>query len=120
MHHLAELLARDALFLLTLLLDKTRLLYHIARAEKQHAFAGQAIAPGPPRFLIVAFDVLRQVMMHDEADIRFVNSHPERDRRRDHACVVAQKKLLMFCSLLRFESGVIWLCFNSIAAQLCR
>src|SRR5207248_6510007 len=99
MHHLAELLTRNALFFLTLLLEKTRLFHHVARAEKQHAFTRQAIAPGPSRFLVIALDVLWQIVMDHKSHVRFIDSHAERDRRRDHARVVTEQLILMPCSL---------------------
>src|SRR5205814_5303161 len=101
-------------------LDEASLFHDIARAEEQLTFTGQAIASGPSRFLIITFDVLRQIVMNNKTDIRFVDPHSERNRRRDHARVVAQKKFLMFCPLFRLESGVIGLRFDSIVVQFCR
>src|SRR6266567_5330634 len=103
MNHVAQLLLRYALLAFALLFNETPLLHYVARTEKEHAIAGQTVAPGPPRFLIITLDVLRQIVMNNKTDIRFVDSHSERNRCRDHARVVAQKKFLMFCSLLRFE-----------------
>src|SRR5438876_1110412 len=120
MHHLAELLPRDALFLLTLLLDKTRLLHYIAGAEKQHTLAGQSVTARASRFLIITFDVLRQIVMDDKTDIRLVDPHSERDRGCDHARVVAKKLFLVSCPFLRFQARVIWLRFDSIVVQFCR
>ena len=117
MNHLAQLFLRDALFALAFLLDESPLLDHIARAEKQNAFTGQAVTSSPPRLLIIALDVLRQIMMNHKPHVRFVDPHPERDRRRDHPRVVAQKLFLVSCSLLPFESRVIRLRFDSIVIQ---
>ena len=91
MHHLLELRSRNARFAFAFFLDEMKLLGNIAGAEKQHAFARQAVAPGAAGFLIVALQILWQIVMHDETDVRFVNSHPEGNGRRDHAHVVAQK-----------------------------
>ena len=33
----------------------------------------------------------RQIVMNDEAHVRFVDAHAERDRCRDHPRIVAQK-----------------------------
>src|SRR5207248_6180934 len=79
--HGAQLLVRDALLAFTLFLDETPLFHDIAHTEEQHALARQTIATGASRFLVVPFDVLRQIMMNNEADVRFVNTHAERDRR---------------------------------------
>ena len=119
MNHVAQLLVRDALLAFALLFNETPLLHYVARTEKEHAIAGQTVAPGPPRFLIITLDVLRQIVMNNETDIRFVDPHSERDRCRDHACIVAQKLLLMFCSIRRLEPRMIWLRFDSIGIQLC-
>src|SRR5207245_3744337 len=101
MNHVAQLLLRDALLVFVLLFNKTPLLHYVARAEKEHAIAGQTVSPGPPRFLIITLDVLRQIVMNNETDIRFVDPHSEGDRCRDHVCIVAQKLLLMFCPIRR-------------------
>jgi hypothetical protein len=37
--------------------------------------------------------------MHDEANIRLIDAHSERDGGRDHAHVVAQKCILVLCAL---------------------
>ena len=118
MHHLAQLLARDSRFALAFLLDETRLLDHVARAEKENAFARQPVAPGSPGFLVIALDVLRQIVMHDEADVRFVDPHPEGDRRAHHPHVVAQEHLLVLRALLRFQPGVIRLRRDAVGVQL--
>ena len=67
----------------------------VARAEEQHAFARQTVASRAAGFLIIAFDVLRQIVMDHEADVRFVDAHPERDRRADDAHFIAQEMLLI-------------------------
>src|SRR5947209_19837867 len=84
MNHVAELFLRDALLAFAFFLDEASLFHHIARAEQQHAFAGQAIAPGPTRFLIITFDVLRQNVMNDKLDFGFVDSHPKLNRLEKH------------------------------------
>ena len=92
MDHLLQLFAGDLLLLrVGLFVDEMRLLHHVAGAEKQHAFARQSVAAGAAGFLVVAFDVLRQVVMDDEADVRFVDAHAEGDGRADHAHFVAQE-----------------------------
>src|SRR6266436_2539634 len=70
MNRVAQLFLRDALLAFAFFLDEASLFHDIARAEEQHAFTGQAIAPGPPRFLIITFDVLRQIVMNNKTDIR--------------------------------------------------
>ena len=117
MHHLAQLFARDPRFALAFFLDETRLFHHIAGAEEEHAIARQPVASGPPGFLIIALDVLRQVVVHDEADVRLVDPHPEGDRRAHHAHVVAQEHLLILRALFRFQAGVIRLRRDAVGVQ---
>ena len=76
-------------------LDEPRLLDHVAGAEEQHAFAGQAVAAGAAGFLVIALDVLRQIVVDDEADVGLVDAHAEGDGRADDAHLVAQEKLLV-------------------------
>src|SRR5205814_4408722 len=118
MHHLPELLARDALLAFALLIDEMRLLDDIARAEKQRAFARQPIAPGAARLLIIAFDVLRQIVMNDEPHVRFIDSHPEGDRRRDHPDVISEEQLLILGALPGRETGVIRFRLYPVLAQV--
>ncbi len=57
--------------------------------------------------------------MHDETDVRFVDSHPEGDRRAYHPHVVAQEHFLVLRALFRFQSGVIRLRHDAVCVQLC-
>src|SRR4051812_42466576 len=76
MGDLLQLLARDSLLLrVGLFLNELRVLHHISRAKKQQAIARQTVAPGPARLLVIALDILRQIVMHDEAHIRLVDPH---------------------------------------------
>jgi hypothetical protein len=99
MDHLLKLRTSDARFFFGFFIDKMQLLGDIARTEEQHAFAWQPIAPSASGLLIIAFNVFRQIVMHDEADIRFIDAHSERNRGSDHAYVIAQKCILMPCAL---------------------
>ena len=115
--HRTQLLVRDPLLVLAFLLDKTPLLHHVACAEQQQTITRQSVAARAPGFLIVTLDVLGQIVMHHKAHIRLVDAHPERDRRRDHARIIAQKLLLMFRPLVAFQAGVVWLRFKSVGFQ---
>src|SRR5436190_7587356 len=94
--HLAQLLMRDLLFALTFFFDEALLFYDITCAEEQHALARQAISTRAPGLLIITLDVLRQIVMHHKTHVRFVDAHPERDRRSDHSDIVTQKCFLIF------------------------
>ena len=69
--------------------------HHVAGAEEQQAFARQAVAARAAGFLVITFDVFRQVVVDDEADVRFVDAHAEGDGRADDAHFVAQKQFLV-------------------------
>ena len=112
--HGAQLLVCDALLAFTLFLDETPLFHDIAHTEEQHALARQTIATRASRFLIVPFDVLRQIIVNDESDVRFVNTHPERDRRGDDARVIAQERFLVAGPFPGFHSRVIRQRFDPI------
>ena len=108
MDHLRKLLARDAALLLVAhVVNEPGELCDIGGGEKQHAIAGQSVASGSSGFLIVALDVLRQVVVDDEADVRLVDAHAERDRRAHHLRLVAQERLLIFRALRVREARVI-------------
>ncbi len=83
------------------------LLDHVAGAEEQHAFAGQAVAAGAAGFLVVALDVFGQIVMDDEADVGLVDAHAEGDGGADDAHFVAQEKFLVLGALAR-RSGPAW------------
>ena len=58
--------------------------------------------------------------MHNEADVRLVDTHPECDRRGDHAHVVAQKCFLMSRPLGRGEPGMVCFCAYAVLVQISR
>ena len=110
MGDLAELRAGDLLLLrIGDLVEEMRLLRDVAGAEEQEAIAGQTIAARAAGFLIVAFDVLRQIVVDDPADVGLVDAHAEGDRGADDARVVAEKCLLVARALGGVEAGVVGL-----------
>src|SRR5882762_1193121 len=111
---LAQLLARDSLFILErragilidLLLNEKLGGADIGGAEIESAARGIAVAAGAARFLIVAFEALGQVVVNHPADVRFVDAHSEGDGRDDHLHIVANERFLIVAPGLRLESGV--------------
>ena len=100
-HHLVELGARaGALGRGRLLLDEAGLLDRVAGVEEQQALARQAVAPGAPGLLVVALEVLGQIVVDDEAHVGLVDAHAEGHRRADHAHLVAHERLLGAVALL--------------------
>src|SRR5688572_31634479 len=68
MDHLLQLVASNFPFACAdLFIDELGILNRVARAEKQKAFAGQTVAARSSRFLIVAFDIFRQIIVDHEA-----------------------------------------------------
>ena len=117
-HHLLQLLAGDALFLrVGLFLDELRLLDHVAGAEQQQTFARQPVASGAARLLVVALDVLRQIVMNHESDIRFVDAHAERNGGANHADFIAQKQFLVAGAVVGLQAGVIRRGLHAIGVQ---
>ena len=108
MHHLLQLGARDGLFLLVgFFLDETGLLRHVRGVHQQHALSRQAVAAGAAGFLIIAFDVFREVAMDHEPDVRLVDAHAERDGGANHLHVVVDKRLLIARAFFGVHARVI-------------
>ncbi len=75
--------------------------------EEQQAFARQTIAARAAGFLVIALDIFRQIVMHHETDVGFVDAHAEGDGGADHADFIAQKRFLIPAALVRLQAGVI-------------
>ncbi len=120
MDHLLKLRPSDRRFLFALFIDEVDLLGHIAGAEKQYAFSRQTVAPGPACLLIIALQIFRQIIMHNETDVRLIDAHSERDGCGDHADIVAQERFLMFCALCGCETSVIRFRADAIFVKIAR
>ena len=96
---------------------KLRILNGIAGAEKQQTFAWQSISTCASRLLIIAFDVFRQIVVNDEAHVRFVDAHAEGDGGANHADFVANEEFLIGRARLRIEACVIRRGFDPVRAQ---
>jgi hypothetical protein len=59
------------------LLDEVELLRNIRGAEEKNALGREPVTPGAAGFLIVALDVLRQIVVDDETDVGLVDAHAE-------------------------------------------
>ncbi len=88
MHHLLELRPGNPRFALTLFIDEMDLFGDVASAEQQYAFAGQPVASRASGLLIIALEIFRQIVVHNEANVRFVDPHPEGNRSGDHTDIV--------------------------------
>src|SRR6267154_6065696 len=99
------------------LVDEPRVFDRVSGAKEQQAFARQAVSSGAACLLIIAFDVLRQIVMDHKTHVRFVDAHAESDRRTNHAHFVAQEEFLVHGPLFRIEAGMIRLGDNTIVTQ---
>src|SRR6185369_7533914 len=87
--------------------EEMRLFRDVTRAEQQQAISGQTVATSATGFLIIAFDVFRQIVMNDPANVGFVDAHAEGDRRANDPRVVAEKLFLIRGAFVGSEAGVI-------------
>ena len=102
MNHLLQLRAGDFAFLrIRLFVNEPHLLHAVAGAEQQQAFARQTVAAGAAGFLIITFDVFRQIVVDHETHVRFVDAHAEGDGGANHARLVAEKCFLIFRPVAR-------------------
>src|SRR4029077_19102898 len=99
MNHLLKLRSGDSRFAFTLFVDEMELFGHIARAEQQHAFAWQSVPAGASGLLIIALQVFREIVVHHETDVWFVDAHSECNCRSNHADIVSQERFLIFRTL---------------------
>src|ERR1035437_7976923 len=66
-------------------------MWRIRTGRKVHRRGRRTVTPGSPGLLVVPLDRLGQVQVRDEADIRLVDAHPERDRGHHDQPVLAQE-----------------------------
>ena len=65
---------------------------------EQKAIGLETVAARTPNLLVIALDVFRQVVVNDEAHVRFVDAHAKRNRRDDDLHVVTNEHLLVLCA----------------------
>ena len=123
---LAQLLARDSLLvlerrariLIDLLLNQELGGADIGGAEIEGAARGIAVAAGAARFLIVAFEALRQVVMNHPTHVRLVDAHSEGDGCDDHLYIVANERLLIVAPGFGVQSRVIRKSADAVGLEL--
>jgi hypothetical protein len=89
------------------LVDQAPLLDDVGEAVGHPRVGGHAVAARAAGLLVVAFDALRQVEVRDEAHVRLVDPHAERDRRDDDHAVVALEAGLRRRAVGRLHAGVV-------------
>ena len=98
---------RDALLFRVFLRNEIADFLQIRVAEQQQAVGVFAVAPGASDLLIIAFDVLRQIVMQNKANVRLIDAHAEGDGRHHDLRVVADERLLIALPRRVLHSGVI-------------
>ncbi len=89
------------------LVDEVVEAFGVPAAVEEQAVGGLTVPSGPSGFLIVAFDVLGQVGMDDEAHIGFVDAHPEGDGGDDHLAAPGDEGVLIASANIGLQTGVI-------------
>jgi hypothetical protein len=79
----------------------------VAHAVERQRVGGKTVPPGAADLLVIALDVGRHVGVKDEADIRFVDPHPERHRRHHDDFVLLQEHILVARTHGRLHAGMI-------------
>ncbi len=74
---------------------------------EQQRLGGGAIATGTAGLLIVGFDVLRNVVVHHEAHIGFVDTHAKRHRRHHDLDIILEEGILGLLALLERQPRMI-------------
>ena len=65
-------------------------------------------------FLVVAFNTFWNIIMNNETNIRFVNSHSKSDCRNHHIYIFHQEHILMFYAGFAIKASVIGYSFNTV------
>ena len=89
------------------LVDEEANLRNVGPAVEQDATGLVAVAARAADFLVVALDVLRQIGVQHETNIRLVDAHAEGDRRHDHLRLVALEGVLNTSALVGLEPRVV-------------
>src|ERR1019366_10259504 len=106
--HLIKLLVRNTLFLLVLFLCNDALdLVAIAIIEEKYALCRQSIAASTARFLIVALQRLRQVVVNDGAYVWLADTHTKCNCCNKHRRIVTNKALLVLTALFTAQASMI-------------
>ncbi len=99
--------------------DELSELGDVGQPPGHHRGRRQAVAAGAAGLLIVGLEALGRVEVVDEAHVRLVDAHPERDRGDDDAHVIVDEPALGRAPDLRGQPGVIGQGTPTLAPQLC-
>src|SRR5580700_10170153 len=83
------------------------LLCRVASPEEERTVAGESVPAGTSGLLVIALDVLGQIVVYDVAYVWLVEAHAKGDRRTHDPDLVANEQLLVASALPRKEAGVV-------------
>ena len=98
---------RDAVGQLAVALQHQPPLHEVGGRVDEHALGFEAVAPGAAGLLLVVLERLRRPGVHDEAHVRAIDPHPERDRRDDDVGVLFEERVLVAAALVVGQAGVV-------------
>lgn len=84
-----------------------RLAKNVPKFIIQNAIGPFSISSGSAAFLIIVFQRFRQRMMNDEANVRLIDAHPERNRCHNHLQLIRRPLAVDAWADLRCHVGVI-------------
>ena len=113
----ARFLVDGVVVVLVAVLDEKFRSTHILPVVQQDAVRGFAVASGASGLLIIAFHVLRHIIVNDERNIGLVDAHAEGVGRDHDGLAVVQEVVLIGEALLGVETGVVARCGQAAAQQ---
>ena len=78
------------------------------------------VAPCAPCFLHIVFKRIGDIIMNNQLDVFFVNTHAERRGSNHDFYLVVDKRFLVCNLFIRVHFPVEWLCREAVACQLFR
>ena len=82
-------------------------LHEVRGRVHQHAFRFEPVAARAPRFLLVMLERLRRAGVHDEPDVRAIDSHAERHGGDHDVGPLLEKRVLVAVPILVVHPGVV-------------
>src|SRR5262244_1244297 len=73
----------------------------------ENAFPFHSIPPGATGFLVIIFYALGNIIMNNEPDVRFIDTHTKRDSGNNYLYIFIEKLILPFGSDLTVDPGMI-------------
>ena len=104
---LKQQLVADADFLRSLVFLEASQTLDVIRRIVTDTLSFSSVTSGTTGLLVVSFERFRDVIVHDEAHIRFVNTHTERDSGDNNLTFLHQKRILISRTSSRIHSCVI-------------